>query len=79
MLLRVYLGWRCTAKLQLTLPVKCLPRPELGGALVLLGLTGVSGLKPDAGQQSITVSLGRYQGLGDNMNSREIQHVAYRF
>ncbi|WP_207885632.1 type VI secretion system baseplate subunit TssG [Pseudomonas sp. 30_B] len=78
-LLRVYLGWRCTAKLQLTLPVKCLPKPVLGGAPVLLGLTGVLGLDPDAGQSCITVNLGHYQGLSENMKHREIQHVAYRF
>ena len=77
-LLRVYLGWRCTAKLQLTLPVKCLPKPVLG-APVLLGLTGVLGLDPDADQPCITVNLGRYQGLIENMNIRETQHVAYRF
>ncbi|WP_152223645.1 type VI secretion system baseplate subunit TssG [Pseudomonas sp. SCB32] len=78
-LLRVYLGWRCTAKLQLTLPVKCLAQPVLGGAPVLLGLTGVLGLDADAGQSCITVNLGRYQGLSENMKHRETQHVAYRF
>ncbi|MDH0288559.1 type VI secretion system baseplate subunit TssG [Pseudomonas sp. GD04087] len=81
-LLRVYLGWRCNARLVLTLPVKCLPRPVLGGPPVWLGLTGVLGLDPDepeqAGQPCVTVNLGRYQGLTENMNSREIQHVAYR-
>ncbi|MDF3934175.1 type VI secretion system baseplate subunit TssG [Pseudomonas citronellolis] len=82
-LLRVYLGWRCTARLQLTLPVKCLPLPVLGGAPVRLGLTGVLGLNsaapalPEAG--CITVNLGRYRGLADNMKHRETQHVAYRF
>jgi len=81
-LLRVYLGWRCNAKLALTLPVKCLPRPVLGGTPVRLGLTGVLGLDPDNphcfGQPCITVNLGRYQGLSENMKPRETQHVAYR-
>ncbi|EPN30978.1 hypothetical protein A245_45138, partial [Pseudomonas syringae pv. actinidiae ICMP 19096] len=36
-LLRVYLGWRCTAKLQLSLPIHSLPKPLLGGPPVLLG------------------------------------------
>ncbi|MCY1426044.1 type VI secretion protein [compost metagenome] len=81
-LLRVYLGWRCTAKLALTLPVKCLPKPVLGGPPVWLGLTGVLGLDPDnpapVEQPCITVNLGRYQGLIQNMKPRETQHVAYR-
>ncbi|WP_315809995.1 type VI secretion system baseplate subunit TssG [Pseudomonas sp. C9-3] len=81
-LLRVYLGWRCTAKLVLTLPVKCLPKPMLGGPPVWLGLTGVLGLTPDhpaaAEQPCITVNLGRYQGLTQNHKPRETQHVAYR-
>ncbi|SDK52092.1 Type VI secretion, VasB, ImpH, VC_A0111 [Pseudomonas delhiensis] len=80
--LRVYLGWRCTAKLALTLPVKCLPKPVLGGPPVWLGLTGVLGLDPGnpdpAEQPCITVNLGRYQGLIQNMKPRETQHVAYR-
>ncbi|PWU29039.1 type VI secretion system baseplate subunit TssG [Pseudomonas sp. RW407] len=81
-LLRVYLGWRCNAKLQLTLPLKCLPRPVLGAAPVLLGLTGVLGLDAgpeDAGQPCMTVNLGRYQGLAENPKTREVRNVAYRF
>lgn len=81
-LLRVYLGWRCTAKLVLTLPVKCLPKPVLGGPKVWLGLTGSLGLvseHPDrADQPGITINLGRYQGLTENTKPRETQHVAYR-
>lgn len=82
-LLRVYLGWRCSAALQLTLPLRCLPKPVLGGPPVLLGFTGVLGLdretSKDAEQPCITVNLGRYQGLIENMNFREKHHVAYRF
>lgn len=81
-LLRVYLGWRCTAKLVLTLPLKCLPKPVLGGPPVWLGLTGLLGLGPDhpdrADQPGITINLGRYQGLTENTKTRETQHVAYR-
>lgn len=82
-LLRVYLGWRCTAKLQLSLPINSLPKPVLGGAPVLLGMTGVLGLGSEAWQvgtdETITINLGRYQGLYTNPQFREAQHVAYRF
>ncbi|WP_271195461.1 type VI secretion system baseplate subunit TssG [Pseudomonas turukhanskensis] len=77
-LLRVYLGWRCTANLQLSIPVRCLPEPVLGSASVLLGMT--ARLNADtASQHRITVNLGRYQGLRRNPCQRESQHVAYRF
>lgn len=82
-LLRVYLGWRCTAKLQLSLPLHSLPEPVLGGAPVLLGMTGVLGLgnaaRQAAADHTITINLGRYQGLHTNPQYREAQHVAYRF
>ncbi|VVN45917.1 type VI secretion system baseplate subunit TssG [Pseudomonas fluorescens] len=82
-LLRVYLGWRCTAKLQLSLPINSLPKPVLGGATVLLGMTGVLGLGGEAWQvaehETITINLGRYQGLHSNPQDHEAQHVAYRF
>lgn len=48
-LLRVYLGWRCTTKLQLSLPVSSLPKPVLGSEAVLLGMTGVLGLEGRTG------------------------------
>ncbi|MNQ44725.1 hypothetical protein D3C85_584890 [compost metagenome] len=82
-LLRVYLGWRCTAKLQLSLPIHSLPEPVLGGGPVLLGMTGVLGLGSEAWQvgehDTITINLGRYQGLHSNPQYRETQHVTYRF
>jgi type VI secretion system protein ImpH len=82
-LLRVYLGWRCTAKLQLSLPLHSLPTPLLGRAQILLGMTGVLGLGSDAWQAgestTVTINLGRYQGLQDNPREREIKYVAYRF
>ncbi|GKS08171.1 type VI secretion system baseplate subunit TssG [Pseudomonas syringae pv. theae] len=82
-LLRVYLGWRCTAKLQLSLPIHSLPKSLLGGPPVLLGMTGVLGLGSETWQvgkhEVITINLGRYQGLHSNPHSREVQHVAYRF
>lgn len=81
-LLRVYLGWRCTARLQLSLPLACLPSPTLGAAPVLLGMTSVLapwGAGPEPEQQRITLNLGRYQGLKSNPREREPNHVAYRF
>ncbi|MGV8919997.1 MAG: type VI secretion system baseplate subunit TssG [Pseudomonas sp.] len=82
-LLRVYLGWRCTAKLELSVPIHSLPKPILGGAPVLLGMTGVLGLGSEAWQgakhQTITINLGRYQGLHSNPQFREVQHVQYHF
>ncbi|AMB85453.1 type VI secretion protein [Pseudomonas agarici] len=82
-LLRVYLGWRCTTKLQLSLPLRSLPKAMLGGAPVLLGLTGVLGLGSEAcwvaEHDTITINLGRYQGLQSNPQYRETQHVTYRF
>ena len=80
-LLRVYLGWRCTAKLQLSLPVRSLPQPVLGRAPILLGMTGMLGSGCDIWQgaehNTITINLGRYQGLTKNRQSRETQHVTY--
>lgn len=82
-LLRVYLGWRCTAKLELSLPVCSLPEPVLGRAPVRLGMTGVLGLGGDAGRfaqhDSMTINLGRYEGLHSTPRNREIQHVTYPF
>ena len=82
-LLRVYLGWRCTAKLQLSLPRRNLPKPLLGGPPVLLGMTSVLELAGATSQaaaiDTITINLGRYQGLHSNPANREIEHVAYHF
>ncbi|WP_443700446.1 type VI secretion system baseplate subunit TssG [Pseudomonas sp.] len=82
-LLRVYLGWRCTAKLRLSLPLHSLPAPVLGQAAIRLGMTGVLGLGGAAWRATehatLTINLGRYQGLSINPRNRETQHVAYRF
>ncbi|CAG8863311.1 hypothetical protein PS627_00247 [Pseudomonas fluorescens] len=82
-LLQVYLGWRCDAKLQLSLPVRILPAPVLGRSQPLLGMTAVLGLnegsQPAALDEFLTINLSRYQGLQLNPQDREITHVAYRF
>jgi type VI secretion system protein ImpH len=79
-LLRVYLGWRCTARLQLSLPVDRLPLPALGDAAVLLGMTAV--LRPRCQGQShchkVSIHLGRYQGLSLNSQIKETQHACIR-
>jgi type VI secretion system protein ImpH len=82
-LLRVYLGWRCSVRLKLRLSSCCLPAPVLGGKQVQLGLTGVLGLRPaepsSAIPAAITIGLGRYQGLQPNTVAMECQNVRYRF
>jgi type VI secretion system protein ImpH len=82
-LLRVYLGWRCNATLQLTVAVSRLPTPVLGNPHLRLGMTGVLGLGADTWsakeQDTLTVNLGRYQGLSANPRNRKTQHVSYPF
>ena len=80
-LLEVYLGWRCTARLQLSIPLRLLPVPVLGRTQARLGMTAVLGLPvgEEATAHTITVNLGRYQGLKTNPCNREVAHVAYRF
>lgn len=80
-LLRVYLGWRCQARLQLTLPVSLLPPAQLGNRRVQVSRTGIlraSFTAPATG--TVTVSLGRYQGLTPALftcNRESITHVSY--
>jgi len=66
-LLRVYMGYRSDVRLRLTVPVSALPEPRLGNKRrIQLGRTGVLGLKNGkTGKRThLTVSLGRYEGLG---------------
>jgi hypothetical protein len=46
-LLRVYLGWRYKACIQLTVPTQLLPAPVLGETPFILGMTGVLGMEGD--------------------------------
>ena len=83
-LLRVYLGWRCNARLQLQLATQHLPAPVLGDPQALLGLTAVLGVgispPPKGLPSTIRINIGRYQGLTlSNDNNREIKYVNYRF
>jgi type VI secretion system protein ImpH len=82
-LLEVYLGWRCTALLQLSIPREMVPAPVLGRTRSMLGMTAVlmrtEGVLASAQDDTITINLGRYQGLQPNPCRKEVQHVAYRF
>lgn len=66
-LVRVYLGYRSDARLKLTVPVRLLPDACLGkGRRIQLGRTGLLGLKDGKlsnDRQTLTVSLGSYDGL----------------
>ncbi|EMH4161414.1 type VI secretion system baseplate subunit TssG [Pluralibacter gergoviae] len=66
-LIRVYLGYRSDARLRLTVPVRLLPEPRLGKhGRIQLGRTGLLGLKGgklSSNRESLTVSLGCYEGL----------------
>ncbi|MGV8916505.1 MAG: type VI secretion system baseplate subunit TssG [Pseudomonas sp.] len=86
-MLRVYLGARCHARLQLALPRRLLPEAQLvnspGTGAAQLGRTAV--LKGNAGalsgrcSKTVTVNLGRYQGLQTNPQHREAANGNYRF
>jgi type VI secretion system protein ImpH len=66
-LLRVYLGWRYKARIQLTVPTRLLPTPILGDMPIRLGLTSVLGLDNEVPAQDIpdyfTLELGHYSGM----------------
>lgn len=81
-LLRVYLGWRCSARLQLHLPLRCLPLPIIGAPGLLLGMTAVLGLSDHAARHpehaSIRIELGSYHGLAAPLSLiKEVEHVHY--
>ncbi|WP_445494865.1 hypothetical protein [Photorhabdus sp. SF281] len=80
-LLRVYLGWRCSVRLQLTLPKRILPLAQLGKPRVRLGRTGVLGLKLGAQIISgmVTINLGCYQGLLPGYQYRKAENGGYQF
>ncbi|MBN1086023.1 type VI secretion system baseplate subunit TssG [Erwinia aphidicola] len=66
-LMRVYLGYRSDARLRLTVPVSLLPEPRLGKTRrIQLGRTGLLGLKNGKlsdNRETLTVSLGCYEGV----------------
>lgn len=66
-LLRVYLGWRYKARIELTVPTPLLPAPVLGETPFILGMTGVLGMEGDVVPPDLpttfTTELGGYCGL----------------
>lgn len=82
-LLRVYLGWRYRARIELTIPASLLPTPTLGDTTLLLGLTGVLGLNDGQAQGDIpaefTVVLAHYCGMPSAVITKGNRRVTYRF
>jgi len=82
-LLRVYLGWRCSARLQLTLPNSVLPAAQLRRHQIQLGRSGILGFKPNHKPatlpDNITINLDGYQGLKPNPVQREAIDGGYQF
>lgn len=75
-LLRVYLGWRCNARVHLNLPSACLPLPYLGCEPLRLGMTALLG-PPACAPLRLTIDLGHYQGLQPLPTVfKDIQYVA---
>lgn len=66
-LMRVYLGYRSDVRLRLSIPVRLLPEPRLDkNQRIRLGYTGLPGLKNGKlrnNRETLTISLGRYEGL----------------
>ncbi|AXY34281.1 type VI secretion system baseplate subunit TssG [Yersinia pseudotuberculosis] len=82
-LLRVYLGWRYRACIQLTVATRLLPALVLDETPVRLGLTGVLGLDDDTLSDDIpeyyTVELGHYSGLTPQKYQEGNRRVSYYF
>lgn len=82
-MLRVYLGWRYTARLRLTLPTPLLAVPPLGEGPLWLGMTGVLGAEqqpPDpALPAEFTTDIGRYAGMDSATPSQGNRRVNYHF
>lgn len=82
-LLRVYLGWRYKARIQLTIPTQLLPAPVLGETPFMLGMTGVLGMEGDDVPPDLpatfTTELGGYSGMPSATLQQGNQRVAYHF
>ncbi|EEC0295744.1 type VI secretion system baseplate subunit TssG [Salmonella enterica subsp. enterica] len=82
-LLRVYLGWRYRARIELTVPTRLLPVPVLGDAPLRPGLNCVCGLGDGPQTQDMpewfTVEPGYYRGLAPATSYKDMQRVHYRF
>lgn len=82
-MLRVYLGWRFKAKIQLTVSTRLLAAPPLGEGAFWLGMNGVLGAEgdelPDDIPQSFTTELGYYSGLQPATQQQGNRRVSYKF
>lgn len=82
-LLRVYLGWRYKARIELTVPTQLLPAPVLGETPFILGMTGVLGMEgetvpPDL-PVTFTTELGGYCGMPPAVTQQGNACVIYTF
>jgi len=82
-LLRVYLGWRYKARIELTVPTQLLPAPVLGETPFILGMTGVLGMEgndvpPDL-PATFTTELGGYCGMPPAVTQQGNPRVTYDF
>lgn len=82
-LLRVYLGWRYRARIELTVPTQLLPAPVLDETPFILGMTGVLGMEgetvpPDL-PATFTTELGSYCGMQSAAIKQGNQRVTYVF
>lgn len=86
-MLRVYLGWRCKARITLTLVTPRLAIQPLGEADFSLGMTGVLGVDAPAAPDDIpadilpvfTLELCHYHGLTPVVPEKGNTRVTYRF
>lgn len=80
-LLRVYLGWRYKARIQLTVPTQLLPAPVLGETPFILGMTGVLGMEGDEVPPDLpatfTIEAGGYCGMSPAVTPQGNRRVAY--
>jgi len=80
-LLRIYLGWRYKALIQLTVPTQLLPAPVLGETPFALGMSGVLGMEgddlpPDL-PATFTIEAGCYRGMSPAATPQGTRRVAY--
>ncbi|WP_312267998.1 type VI secretion system baseplate subunit TssG [Pseudescherichia sp.] len=80
-LLRIYLGWRYKALIQLTVPTQLLPAPVLGETPFALGMSGVLGMEgddlpPDL-PATFTIEAGCYCGMSPAATPQGTRRVAY--
>ncbi|CAI2456050.1 type VI secretion system baseplate subunit TssG [Serratia liquefaciens] len=82
-MLRVYLGWRFKAKIQLTVSTRLLAAPPLGEGTLWLGMNGVLGAEgetlPDDIPPTFTTDLGYYRGLPPATPQQGNRRVTYKF